>query len=109
MDHVELLTVENSFEISGRGIVLIPDFAVPERWNDRVDSVILAIPGGQKIATKARFNLSHFSLSDANASVNERWRVVVLLLDVRKEQVAIGSKLLVPCEVRRAILPETAS
>jgi hypothetical protein len=105
MDQVELLTVENAFEISGRGAVLIPDFSVPERWKDRVDSVILATPDGRKIATEARFNLSHFSLSDPKAPVDKFWRVVVLLPDCRKEQVPVGSKLLVPSGVRRAILP----
>src|SRR5579871_3365049 len=109
MDQVELLTVENSFEISGRGIVLTPDFSVPERWRDRVDSVIVATPDGQEIVTEARFNLTHFSLSDPKAPVEKRWRVVVTLPNCRKEQVAVGSKLLVPGEVRRAILPETAS
>lgn len=106
MDEIELLTVEDSFEISGRRVIVIPDFSVPERWKDRVDSVSLVTPAGRKIATRARFNLSHFSLSVPNAPMDKRWRIVVLLLDCGKEQVTVGSKLLVPLDVYRAIMPE---
>ena len=108
MDQIELLTVEDSFEISGRGVVLIPDFSVPSGWKDRVDSVILGMPDGQQIETNARFNLSHFNLSDREAPLDKRWRVVVLLPDWKKGKLPVGSKLLVSAEIRHAIFGAAA-
>ncbi len=108
MDQVELLNVENSFEIRGFGVVLIPDFSVPDGWKNLDDSVTLVMPDGQHIAAKAQFNLSHFNLIDPAAPLDNRWRVVVRLVDWKKGKLPIGSKLLASVEVCQAILGGTA-
>lgn len=102
MDQVELFTVEDSFEIVGRGVVLVPDFSVPEGWRDRACLVTLVTTTGQRIETPAQFNLSHFNLSDPKAPSDKRWRVVVFLNNW-KGKVPVASKLFVPGEIHQAI------
>lgn len=108
MNECELLTVVDSFEINGRGTVLVPDFSVPIGWQDREELVSLVLPDGQRIAMTARFELTHFSLTDPEASPDKRWRVVVLLAE-RTDKMLVGSKLFVPAECYRAVVPESAS
>jgi hypothetical protein len=105
MNTVELLTVEDCFEISGRGVVAIPNFSVPHGWKDRIDTVVVAKPDGRQYEAVARFVMSHFNLVDPKASVDKSWRVVVLLSDRMRQELPVGSKILVSPQVRDAILP----
>jgi hypothetical protein len=102
MSHVELLAVQDCFLIEGRGVVAIPDFAVPPGWKDRTDTVVVVKPDGQQYQASIRFSMSHFRRLDAKAS---GWRVVALLLNAKKEDLPEGSKILVSQEVRDAIFP----
>src|ERR1041385_1418612 len=108
MKHVELLSIEESFEIIGRGVVVIPDFPVPRGWKDRTETVVVVQPNGQHLEATALFNMSHFTFTDPNVPLDKRWRVVVQLLDKKKEDLPIGSKILVSQEARDAILPSNA-
>ena len=105
MSRVELLTVEDCFLIEGSGVIVIPDFHVPDGWKNRTDTVAVATPDGQRFETSAQFSMSHFKLLDPQAPIDKRWRVVVLLLNRKKEELPVGSKILVSQEVRDAILP----
>src|SRR5438309_11358347 len=105
MSSVELLTVEDCFLIEGRGVVVIPDFSVPDGWKDRTDTVVVMKPDGHRYDATARFSMSHFRMLDPKAPIDKRWRVVVLLLDRKKEDLPVGSKIIVSQEVRDAILP----
>ena len=106
MTRVELLTIEDCFQISGFGVVLLPDFSVPGgRWQDREDTVVIAKPDGQDFQATARFGLSHFNIADPKVSIDRRWRVTVSFPGRTKDELPIGSKILVSSEVREAILP----
>jgi len=105
MSRVELLTVEDCFLIEGRGVIIIPDFSLPDGWRDRTESVAVTRPDGQQYEAAAQFSMSHFKLLDPKASIDKRWRVVVLLLNRKKEELPVGSKILVSQEIRDAILP----
>lgn len=105
MERVELLTVEECFQLSQMGLVLVPDFSVPRgNWKNFSDTVVLARPDGHEFEVFAQFNMSHFNIRDPNASVDKRWRVVVSLPELKKVDVPIGSKILVSSEVKEAVL-----
>lgn len=103
MSSVELLTIEDCFLIEGRGVVVIPDFSVPDGWKDRTDTVVVTKPDGQRYDATARFSMSHLRMLDPKAPIDKRWRVVVLLLNGKKDELPVGSKILVSQEVRDAI------
>jgi hypothetical protein len=104
MKRVELLTVEDSFQVTGRGVVVIPDFSVPNGWKNRTEVVVVRKPDDQQYEATAQFSMTHFNISDPDVSIDKRWRVVVLLPDRKKEELPIGSKILVPAKVKDAIL-----
>lgn len=106
---VELLTVEDSFQISGRGVVVVPDFPLPEGWEDRRGMIVVVTPDGRQYDATARFSRSHFEIRDPNVAADKRWRVVVLLPDGKKEDLPVGSRILVSREVRDALVPSSAA
>jgi len=116
MNHVQLLVVEECFQWSDaelavapelsvpqgpwRGLTVAPDFPFPEGGlKVRVSRVIVVRPDGTQFETDAQFHISHFNLSDPLDR-----RVIVSLPMARKEQVPVGSRLLVTEEVRNAVL-----
>ena len=109
MSRMELLTVEDCFLIEGRGVVVIPDFPVPEGWKDRTETVTVTRPDGQQHEATAQFSMSHFRPLDPKAPIDKRWRVVVLLLNAKKEELPAGSKISVSREVRDSILPHNVA
>ena len=109
MSRIELLTVEDSFEISGPGVVVTPDFSVPDSWKNRTENVTIVKPDGVRYEATAQFSMSHIRISDAKVSSDRRWRVVLLLPDRTKDDVPVGSRILVSPEVRAAILPHNVA
>ncbi len=105
MDHVELLNVEELVEITGRGVVVIPDFPVPNGWKDRTEVVVVTKPDGEQFSTNVQFSVTHFNIADSSVSADKRWRITVMLLDRKKVEVPVGSKILVSPEIREAIHP----
>ena len=105
MSRVELLTVEDCFLLEGRGLVIIPDFSVPNGWTNRTETVAVTRPDGQQYEAAAEFSMSHFRLLDPRASIDKRWRVVVMLLNRKKDELPVGSKISVSRETKDAILP----
>jgi hypothetical protein len=106
MSTVEFITVEDCFSISGRGVVVIPDFSIPPGWKDREETVTVATPDGRRYESRARFNMSHFNVADPEVPSDKRWRVVVMLLDRSKEELPEGSKIFVSPEVSAALRPD---
>ena len=106
MTHVELLTITDRFQIGG-SVILRPDFSVPGgRWSARTESVRIVTPDGQDFETPATFSLSHFNISDPTVSIDQRWRVTIMLPDKLSSDVPVGSKLFVSHEIRDELLPK---
>ena len=99
----ELLTVQEHFDITGRGLVLLPDFDVPNGWRNRSELVLVVTPDGTEHEFAARFELIHFNIRDPNVGVNRRWRVSVSLPSASKAAVPVGSKLLCESELKMAL------
>lgn len=104
MRNVELLIVEDCFSIRERGIVLIPDFPVPDGWQDRIETVTVVKPGGERYETSARLDLTHFNIADPEVPFGRRWRVVVILPDRAQADVPTGSAILGSPDLRTALL-----
>ncbi len=104
MSRIELLTVEDCFNITGRGVILAPDFSVPERgWQSRTESVTVVPPFGSPLETTAQINMEHFSIRDPKVPLDKRWRVVVMIIGTPKEQLPLGSKVFISSDVRDAL------
>jgi hypothetical protein len=103
---VELLRVTDAFQLSNVGLALSPDFPVPTAgWQNVSAAVELITPEGQRIASEARFNLTHFNFSGASVGAERRWRVVVSLPELHKARVPVGTRLLVPTELKARLVP----
>lgn len=105
MNQSELLTVADSFRIDQLGLVVVPDFSVPcNAWQPSVENVTILRPDGSEFEAVAKFNLSHFNIPDPKVPINQRWRVTLCILNVAKEDIPIGSRLLVRKELANQLL-----
>ena len=103
-DFIALLTVKERFQLSGPGLTIVPDFPLPEGfWENCLEKVLVLKPEGETFEALAHFNATHFNVKDINIPIEKRWRVVVSLPETEKENVPIGSKILVSIEIRNAI------
>jgi hypothetical protein len=105
MERVELLLVDDCFGIEGWGLVVRPDFSVPNgRWANRSETVKIETPDGGSFEAKADFNLSHINIADPAAPLDRRWRVIVALPGRTKKELPIGSRIWCSREIRDAIM-----
>jgi hypothetical protein len=99
----ELLTIVECFEITGRGVVLVPDFEPPKegKWRNLSRTVMIVKPAGERLELQARFELNHFNIRDPSVDPRKRWRICITLPAGTKD--LVGSKLLCDPEVKRAL------
>ena len=110
MSRVELTTVADTFCLRSNDtaaaplLVIHPDFSAPSSgWQSRTEAVTILKPNGQEFETTAQLNLSHFNIRDPEVPLDRRWRVTVSLPNRTREDVPVGSKILVSPETRDAI------
>jgi hypothetical protein len=95
MSQVELFVVEDTFQIQGQGLVVTPDFSVPDRaWKDGARQVRIVKPDGEQFDADARFYTWHFNIRDPEVPVDRRLRVVVSFPALTKDQLPVGSRIL---------------
>jgi hypothetical protein len=104
MDLVELLTVEQHYQFADRLLVL-PDFSMPLGWKQRSDTVVVVTPNGQRRDVEANLWVIHLYTGDRSAPADKRWRLQVSFPTMCKEEVPIGSKIMVAPSLRAAMLP----
>jgi hypothetical protein len=103
MEDIEILTVEECFEVGG-GLLLHPNFSLPNgNWENRLEKVIIVRPDGQKVEATAQFSSSHFNYADPNISLDRRWRVTIFFPEMKKDYVPVRSKIFVSREVKEAL------
>jgi len=92
-----LCEVEERFQITGRGLVLAPDFSVPSNgaWQNFTTNIELETAGDGRKTFEANFWLSHFNISDPNVPIDKRWRIVLNLPNAKEDEVPIGSRVYV--------------
>ena len=117
MPRVELFTVEDTSWIPAENtqlLILRPDFPVSGGWRrlgqfERMETVTIVRPDGQQIEAIAHISTSHINYSDPHVPIEMRWRITVWFTDRPKEDVPIGSRILVSEEIRDAILAPNAT
>ena len=95
VDLVGLLTVADRFQLSS-GLVVVPDFSLPSGWKARSETVVIVTPDGESRKTAASLLSAHFRIPDPTVSADRRWRLVVSLPTMTKEEVPTGTKIMVP-------------
>lgn len=95
-----LSEIEETFQIPGRGLVIAPDFCVPnlKMWENFATNIEIETNNGARKQFIANFELSHFEFRDSNVSTDKRWRIVLSLPGAAKEDVPIGSQIYVSVE-----------
>jgi hypothetical protein len=104
MDQAELLVVSDSFQISGQGLVVVPDFAsTASEWRGGSVMATIQRPDGSSFASRINLYTSHFNIPDPTVPLDNRWRIVPTFPDLRADDVPIGSRVLVSKAVVEAI------
>jgi hypothetical protein len=105
MHRVDLLSVQDHFQI-GTVVYLVPAFSVPRgNWKSTSEQATVICPDGQEFEATAQFNLAHVNIRDPKAPMDRRWRVIVAMPDRKKDELPLGSRILVSAELRDALLP----
>ena len=107
MNWTKLLTVEDAFWIQGghTGMMLVLSPAFFTRagtWTGRSENVLVLRPDGRELAGTAEIRFTHLSIRDPEVPSWRRWPITVWLTDCTKEDVPIGSVIMVSREVREA-------
>ena len=104
MPQAILLTVTDSFQIEGKGLILSPDFSIPAGgWKHHAEEVTVATPSGESFVALAHFDPTHFKFSDLKASMDQRARVVVVFPDKSKHEIPIGSSIWASSNLREEL------
>ena len=103
---IELLTVADYFDITGRGLILVPDIDPPKqgKWKNFSATVVVLTPSGQRLELQGDFSLIHLNIRDPKVDVSNRWRVSVALPSGTKQTIPIGSRLLCDANVSAALM-----
>jgi hypothetical protein len=95
MAEIELLTVQQAFQLQGIGLAIVPDFSVPKAgWKDGTYQVLVVKPNGQQIKADANFHVWHFNIPDPSVPHDKRWRVIVSFPSLTKDDLPAGSRIL---------------
>jgi hypothetical protein len=108
---VELFTIEGTFWINQNGVqmlILRPIFRVPPGgWRSRTESVGIVTPDGRELSATAQISMTHLNISDPNVPIEERWPITIWLTDRTKDEVPVGSRVLVSEEIKKELLPQS--
>ncbi|WP_157082253.1 hypothetical protein [Sphingomonas pruni] len=110
MDQAELLVVTDSFQISGQGLVVVPDFAsTASEWRGGAEMATIQRPDGSSLVSRLNLYTAHFNIPDPTAPLESRWRIVPTFPELKADDVPIGSRVLVSKVVVDAIRGYEAS
>jgi len=109
MTSIELLKIHDYFQLPRLGLILAPDFSLPRTgWANFVSEVVVELPDGSQLTTIAKFSQTHFLIKGPSVPIDKHWRVTVSLPDLTKQDIPIGSKVLVTPETAARVLPDAA-
>ncbi len=108
MTEIELLTVEQVFQLQDSGLVIVPDFSVPKAgWKNGTYQVLVVKPNGQQIKANANFHIWHFNIPDPFVPHDKRWRVVISFPSLTKDDLPAGSRILSAPTAEVALLSQS--
>ena len=96
MIETELLTVEQSLDNHDIGVLISPDFAVPNTppWKDCSIATRLETPDGVSRQSTATLKLMHLNIPSISA-LDKRWRIALTFPDLKTDDVPIGTRVYV--------------
>lgn len=83
MEH--LLRVEDTFQVTGRGLVVVPKLPLPQRFINFTDTVKVVPPGAEPYEAQADFFLSHFSPGG--------FKLLITFPGLSKDLLPVGSEI----------------
>lgn len=94
-------------------LVLSPCFSVPagwseQGWSERSVSVQVRRPDATTIDSHAKISMTHVNIRGCS-DLDRRWRITMWLTDRTEAEVPVGSTILVPPDIRAAMLPPSAT
>lgn len=111
MDYVELLTVRECFQLTGKGVVVLPDFSIPSNWEDREEEVVVQTVFGKAFKTVAQLNRTHFQIANPTVPAEYRWRLTITFQNLRKDELPPGTTILASkqlCELLNSPTPNSS-
>jgi hypothetical protein len=91
-----LLRVEDTFQVTGRGLVVVPDIPLPNRFANFSDSVTVIPPDSEPFQAKADFFLTHFNPGG--------FKLLITFPALDKELLPVGSSILASESVHSRLL-----
>jgi len=90
---VQLLRVEDVFDLTNQGLVCAPFFQPSPQGPFKDFSAVVTVqpPDRPAFDVDASFNLTHFKILDVEAPVERRWQIVTCLGKIPKDSVPVGS------------------
>ncbi len=96
MRNCHLISVEGRFNLSQYGLVVSPTLSVPSSIIRAFQTeVTVERPDGQTLEAEASFNIRHWRLLDGSSKAV----IAITFLDLSKEDVPIGSRILVDVQI----------
>ncbi|MET1079031.1 MAG: hypothetical protein ABWY06_13540 [Pseudomonas sp.] len=90
------LQVQDAFQVTGQGLVVVPDIPIPPRFANFTDMVTVEPPDSAPFQAQADFFLSHFSPGG--------FKLLITFRELPKESLPIGSNILASESVADRIL-----
>lgn len=90
-----LLTVEQAFTLTGRGVIVAPEIPVDQAPVTLPSSVTLKRRGGTTVTTKATFHIAHRQTRSVEHTLEilRNPRYTCLLKDIDKAAVPVGTEI----------------
>jgi hypothetical protein len=90
---VELLRVEEVFDLTSLGLVFAPSIPLPRtgKFQSFSSDVTVRPPVSPSFIVNASFQLTHFNIRDPALGADRRWQIVMCLGKIAKNLVPTGS------------------
>lgn len=99
---VELLTIEEVFDLTNQGLVCAPFFQPLPGTSFKNFSAMVTVQPLDRLAfnVEASFIITHFKILDLTAPVEKRWQVMSCLGTIPKDLVPVGSLIFCDSEIK---------
>jgi hypothetical protein len=97
-----LFKVDDTFLIGDRGLILTPHLELPSAdFKSFTGTALIELSDGTEVKCKASFETTHSILLDGR----REWKLAIVIQDMAKEKIPIGSRLYVDSDTLSRIRP----
>lgn len=102
------MTIEDVFDVKGRGLILIPDFSVVDNLDLPNKQKALIVSPSKSTPCELQLYLTHYNIRGCT-DINRLWRIVPHLFGIEKAMVSPGDELRIfDAEFARKLKSNTA-